>query len=75
MIDTFTNVLSGAYGEGISKQRPWTILHVCGKIGGEVKIKLICHTLAVLGDQCEPVSTKMAARENTWRTPGDFLNF
>lgn len=31
--------------------------------------------VAVLGDQCEPVSTKRAARENTRRTPGDFLTF
>lgn len=30
---------------------------------------------AVLGDQCEPVSTKMAAQGNTRRTPGDFLTF
>ena len=31
--------------------------------------------MAVLGDQCEPVSTKRAARENTLGTPGDFLTF
>ncbi len=31
--------------------------------------------MAVLGDQCEPVSTKMAAHGSTQRTPGDFLSF
>lgn len=31
--------------------------------------------MAVLADQCEPVSTKMTARENTGRTPGKFLTF